>query len=408
MLKQYYDDDKVQNLVYNVNRFLTLVDKDEGFVGDTFKVPIIFDGSQGVSQDFATAQTLSNATSQGVQAFLVSTRAKFYGVASWAREVMLASETDAGAFMEVEALALENILRTMGNRMATQLYRSGFGDQGNVNQTNLGLTTLQLLYPRDATNFESGQRLVCSATQKGALRALGSSGNALIVTGVDRTNGIITFGFAVNDATNGIPNIANGDYLFTQGDHVSSTALVTYGIESWIPATTPAVGDNFWGVDRSQDTRLSGQRLDATDGRPLEEALIEAASIVAAEGGHVDHFFMAPTTFQRLQKSMQGRLVLHDVTTDMGIGFRGANMQSPDGEILVVQDRTCPVNRIYGLQLDTWKLASLKKLIAPVEEDGLMILRQATSDGFETRYASYAQLVCKAPGFNINIQVPTS
>lgn len=409
MMKQYYSDEKVMNLIYDSNPFLTMVDKDEGFVGNAMKVPVIYAGAQGVGHTFSTAQTQASNTNNGIAGFLVSTRASMYGVAVWSRELMLASATDAGAFLSEAKVAVENLLRTLGNQIATALYRSGFGDQGNIQTgSSVSGTTITLQNTEDIVNFEVGQNLVVSATQNGSLRALGSSGNALIVTGVDRTSGILTFGFAVNDGTNGIPTIAAGDYIFIQGNHTSSTALMPYGIESWVPATTPSSSDSFWGVNRSSDTRLSGQRLNGTAGQSLEELLIEGAQIVGREGGKLSHYFMSFNTYARLLKQMQGRVILTSVETDTGIGFRGATVQTPTGEVLVIPDRTCPMNRIYGLELSSWSLASLGKFIAPVEEDGLMILRASTADNFETRYGGYMQLVCRAPGHNINIQIPTS
>lgn len=408
MLKQYYSDDKVMNLIYDKNPFLTMVEKDEGFVGDTYKVPVIFSGNAAVVSSFSLAQAQSQANSQGTAAFLVSSRAKLYGVTNWTRETMLASASDAGAFMSVAKTAVENILRDMGNQLATSAYRSGYGDQGQIaTGTSVTGKTLQLQNAEDIVNYVVGMQLDASLVQGGAIRVEGT--NPLTVTGVDRSNGILTFGFNVNDATNGIPTIAAGDFLYVRGNAANgSTAQLMFGIESWIPATTPATTDSFWSVNRSQDTRLSGNRLNGTGGQPLEEILIDAAELVGREGGTLSHFFMSFGTFSRLLKQMQGRVILTDVSTDAGIGFRGATVQTPTGEILCVPDRTCPANRIYGLELSSWKLATLQKMVAPVEEDGLMILRQSNADAFESRYAFYGQLVCKAPSHNINIQVSAS
>lgn len=409
MLKQYYDGDKVENLVYDKNRFLLMVEKDEGFVGDAFKAPVIWAGQQGIGHTFATAQAQSLVTSNQAAGFLISNRASMYAITQWQRELMLASATNVGAFMSVAKIGVENALRGLGNQLATALYRSGYGDQGNIAAPfTVSGTTITLVNPGDIVNFEFGQRIVVSATQSGAPKTLGSSNLGPQITGVDRSNGILTFAAALNDGTNGIPTIAAGDFIAIQGNHTTNTQEVLRGIEAWIPATAPLPGDNFWGVDRSQDTRLSGQRLNATSGQSLEEALIQGAQLVAREGGQVDHFFVSFNTYARILTAMQGRVLLTNVDTDKGIGFRGATVQTPAGEALIVPDRTCLDNRIYGLQLDSWTLASLKKLVQVVDDDGLTILRNATSDGYESRYTSYSQLVCRAPGWNVNIQIPTA
>lgn len=407
MLRTYYLEEKVMNLVYDKNPFLTMVEKNEGFVGDSYKVPVIFTGNNAALNSFTNAQAMAVSASQGTAAFTVTSRSTLYGFTNWSRESMLATASDVGAFMPVAKVAVDNILRQMGNRLATMCWRSGYGDQGNIG--DVATTQITLAQVDDVVNFEKGQRLDLAATQTGAIKAYGTSTNPLIITGVDRSNGILTFGFNVTDATNGIPTAAVGDFISLQGEAPNAgTAKLLFGVESWIPAATPATSDSFWSVNRSQDTRLSGQRLNATDGRPLEEALIEAAQIVAREGGQLSHFFLGYSAYARLLKQMQGRVQLVDVETDAGIGFRGATVQTPSGEVLIVPDRTCPANRIFGLELSSWELASLGKLVAPVEEDDVMILRSASADTFESRYATYAQLVCKAPGHNINVQISTS
>ena len=83
-------------------------------------------------------------------------------------------------------------------------------------------------------------------------------------------------------------------------------------------------------------------------------------------------------------------------------------LRTNHGEVMIVPDRACPSNRIYGLDLKTWELASLGPLIDRVEDDGLPFIRQTTADNFEARWASYSQLVCRAPGRNVNIQVTPS
>lgn len=416
LLKQYYDDDRVMNLIYDDNPFLAMVAKDEGFVGDTYKVPIIYSGNNAVGQSFSRAQGQARGTnvgssSQGVTAFLVSSRAHLYGFTNWSRETMLASATNIGAFMKVATVNMDNILRNLGNRLATALWRNGYGDLANIAVTGFSAsaTSLTLANPEDVVNFETGMPLDFSATQQGSVRAYGSSGNPLAITGVDRSNGILSFGYAINDGTNGVPGISAGDFIFLYDDaHVSGAAGQTLpiGVEGWIPATVPASTDSFWNVNRSLDSRLSGQRLNATDGRPIEEALIESAQIVRREGGKLSHFFMNHGQYAKLEKQQQGRVIYNETVTDADISFKGITLRTGVGDVICMPDRTVPSNRIYGLELSSWELASLGKMIAPVNEDGLEILRQDSADNFEARYAFYGQPVCHAPGHNINIQVP--
>lgn len=87
------------------------------------------------------------------------------------------------------------------------------------------------------------------------------------------------------------------------------------------------------------------------------------------------------------------------------IAFRGIQVNGPKGPINVVPDQNCKSNRIFGLNMPTWKLYSLNSAVRILEHDGLMLLRQPSSDGVEVRCGSYAQMGSRAPGHNINIQV---
>ena len=56
LLKEYYTDDKVENLVYEERPFLALVRKMTEFGGEWLPVPIITGVGQGRSSTFANAQ----------------------------------------------------------------------------------------------------------------------------------------------------------------------------------------------------------------------------------------------------------------------------------------------------------------------------------------------------------------
>lgn len=423
LLKQYYDDSKVQNLVYKENPFLALVEKDEGFSGDAFKVPAVYSPNNALGQNFGRAQNQargSNAvgnSSVGNVAFLINSRAHQFGFANWSRETMLASANNMTSFLKVATLEMDMKMREFGNRLATLLWRNGYGDVGNISTTTFTAsgTTITLANPESVVNFEVGQLLDFSATQTGAVRGYGSSGNPLAIAGIDRSNGILTFNFALNDATNGVPNIAAGDYIFLYNDNHQSGAgtsngqVLPIGVEGWMPAASPSSSDSFWGVNRSVDSRLYGQRINATDGRPLEEVLIEGANLVGREGGTLTHYFMSWANYSKLDKQLQGRVIYNQVEhTDAQVGWKGITLRCAYGDITVLPDRSCPPDRVYGVDISTWTLATLGPMIGFVNEDGLEILRQDTASNFEARYEFYGQLVCRAPGWNVNIQVPTA
>lgn len=408
MLKEHYTDNYVENMVYKKNPLLALMSKYENFGGRNLRVPLIYGNPQGRSATFSQAQTRGGITSSKVEDYVL-TRVRDYSIATIDNETLESSKGDENAFMEALTIEIDGAINSLTRSLAIAMYGSGYGDIGVISSgSTVASTTLFLAEPSTITNFEVGMELVASATAgSSTLRPLGTSGNGLFITNVNRSVGSISFAYNANDATNGIPTLAVGDYLFVRGDRADSatpSALKVSGLEAWIPASTPS-SSSFFSVDRTVDvTRLGGQRFDAT-GLPIEEGLIEAASLVAREGGQLDHYFMNFKTWSALEKALGSKVQYVDLKATPTVGFRAMQVAGPGGFINIVPDQNCPANRVFGMQLNTWKLYSLGKAVRVIDTDGLQMLRQVSADGVECRYGFYGQVGCNAPGFNVNIQV---
>jgi hypothetical protein len=57
------------------------------------------------------------------------------------------------------------------------------------------------------------------------------------------------------------------------------------------------------------------------------------------------------------------------------------------------------------LQLDMWKLYSLGKAPKILDADGLKMLRESDADAVQVRVGYYAQVGCRAPGFNATVKL---
>jgi hypothetical protein len=403
-LKQYYTKERIINQVYQDNPLFALMPKSENFFGRNLPIVTIWGNPQGRSASFARAQTRAGATSSKLDDFLL-TRVKDYSIAEIDGETMQATQNDMGAFLEAATVEIDGAVSEITRAIAIDMYREGLGIRGRIGtSTNVASTTLVLENPADAVNFEVGMELDVFATKTGASKAYGTSGLGLIVTGVNVNAGTLTFAHNLNDAANGIPTIATGDYIAVRGDHNGANLVKLAGLEAWIPSTAPG-STPFFGVDRSvHPTRLGGQRLNAV-GAPIEEALVEGAAIVAREGGKITHFFMNYDKYTELQNSLGSKVQYVDLKVTAEIGFRGIQINGPRGPISCVPDQNCPPDKIFGLSLDTWKLYSLGPAPQFLEHDGLMLLRKGTQDAVESRIGFYGNLGCRAPGHNINITI---
>lgn len=389
-LKQHYTNDRVENMVYRDNPLLALMPKYEQFGGDNLKLPVKHGIPQGRSANFATAQ--SNKTNTQLKAFLL-TRDKDYSLASIDNETIEASKGNSNAFMEAATTEIDGAIESATRSLAIAMYGTGSGSIGQAAASVTG-TTIQLKNVEDVTNFEVGMEIVVSTADGGGAVKSGT----VTVNGVDRDSGVVTVDALT--AIAGGAGVAADDYIFVEGDYDSKIK----GLRAWLPDSAPS-STAFFGVDRTVDaTRLGGIRYDGSD-EPIEEALISAASRVAREGGKPDYCFMSYSKFADLEKALGSKVQYIDAHANAEIGFRGMLIHGPRGSIKVIADQNCPDDRAFMLSMQYWKLYSLGKAPKILDSDGLKFLRESNADAVEVRVGYYAQMGCRAPGFNANVKL---
>lgn len=387
-LKQHYTNDRIENMVYSDNPLLALMPKMEQFGGKNLPIPIIYGNPQNRSADFSTA--VSGSTSSKLKDFVL-TRVKDYSIASIDNETLEASKGNANAFMEAATTEIDGAMQSITRSLAIALYGSGSGSIGQSASSETG-TSLQLSNPNDVTNFEVGMELVFSTADGGGSVKSGS----VTVNGIDRDTGELTVDALT--AINSGAGVAANDYIFQEGDYDEKIS----GLRAWVPNSAPSATP-FFNVDRTADvTRLGGIRFDGS-AMPIEEALISAASRAAREGAKPSHCFMNYVDFANLEKALGSKVQYVDLKVKADIGFRGILVNGPRGPINVVPDQNCPSGRAFMLQLDVWKLYSLGKCPRILDSDGLKMLRESSADAVQVRVGYYAQVGCRAPGWNVNI-----
>lgn len=407
-LKRRYASDWVKAMTYKDHRLLSMIPKEENMVGETWDQPTLFGDIQAGSATFSTAQTLSTTKTPSLTKFAV-TRVTDYGVSTVSTESMRASRGKEGAFMEAKTLMMDSIMRTVARSAAIQMYRTGWGALSRFSTTVAATPTITLgtttggATPADTANFEPGMVVQFAASlDSDDLRAAGAT---LTVLSVDRSAGTVTFTANINT----IAALAANDFIFRSGDRAVLTAgsarQKIAGFGDWFGDTAPTA-TTFFSVNRSLDTRLGGARLDATGGSPIEEMLINGATLLDRLGGTPDYCYMNPMNYGKLINELGSKRQYVDVKAQANIGFRAIEAMLPTGSVTVISDRDCPSNRIFLTQNDTLMLGSLDALPGLLADDGNTILRQSSDDGYEVRMGYYGNMVCKAPGWNCNIQTP--
>lgn len=390
-LKELYDGQVVENLVYSDNPFLAMVPKKTDFGGKYKPIPIITGVSQGRSATFSNAQ--GNQSAVQIQSYLL-TRVSDYSIATIDNQTMLASRTDKMSFLEGAKLVIDGAFRSLTNSLASALFRSGTGSIGQIGSISSGVITLS--NPADVVQFEVNQVLQANATDGGSPRAaLG------YVIAVNRAAGTVTVASSGLGGSAASPSgWAGNDYLLVQGDVNAKVK----GLAAWLPTTAPTTGDSFFGVDRSQDvTRLAGVRYQG-QAQSIEEALIDASSLLAREGGKPDVCITNFASYAALEKSLGSKVQYVDMKGPAEIAFRGIMINGANSMIKVFPDRNCQAQTGYLLQMNSWTLNSLGDAPQILRYgDGLEMLRVSNADAGEVRIGYYANLACNAPGYNANV-----
>jgi len=392
-LKELYDNQTVENLVYNDNPFLAMVRKNTDFGGKYKPVPIITGASQSRSSSFSNAQT--NQSPVQIESFFI-TRASDYSIAQIDNQTMLASRTDKMSFLEGSKVLIDGAITSITLSLSSALFRSGTGSIGQMASISTGAVVLS--DSNSITQFEVNMVLQASTTDGGTPHAaLG------YVISVNRSAGTMVVSTSYGGVAATPASWVASDFLLVQGD---SNAKIK-GLLAWLPTVAPGSSDNFFGVNRSVDsTRLAGVRYDGSS-QPIEEALIDASSLLAREGGKPDVCIMSYASYSALEKSLGAKVQYVDAKHDMAeIAFRGIEINGANSRIKCFPDRSCPSRQAFLLTMKSWCLESLGDAPQILRYgDGLEMLRVYNADAGEVRVAYYAQLSTNAPGHNANVQL---
>ncbi len=393
-LKELYGPQVIQNMSYKDNPWFAMVKKNEDAGGKYIPFPTVWSSSQGRSSAFATAQ--SNQTAPQLADFLLTLKPD-YALATIANQLLEAGASDREAFLKPAKLNIDNAIIALTNSIASSLFRSGTGSIGAIATGGITSGVITLADPETVTQFERNMVLQANATDGGASprAALG------YVIAVDRIAGKVTVASSGLGGSAASPaSWAAGDFLLVQGDNNAKPA----GLAAWLPTTAPTSGDNFFGVDRSVDTRLGGIPFDGS-ALSIEEALVDASKYVAREGGRPNLFITNYTSYSALEKALGAKVQYVKFEGPANIMFKGITVNGHKGPIDVFPDRNCPGLLGYMLQQDTWTLLSTNEVPHINRADGLEMLRVSNADALEVRVVAYYQLGTNAPGWNASVKL---
>jgi hypothetical protein len=381
----------------------------DGFAGKYIPVPLEYGNPQGRAHVFANAQNQQTA-SDVVSYFVYAVQD--YQLVTITNLLMEQTKSNAGAFVDEASRTLDNGFRNLSNNMAFELFYGGTASRGIIGSAVLsgGVVTIVLSNAQTVVQFEQGMTLQNSATDGGAALTNGGVIDAIQLTSVNRGNGTLV-GTVVQG--NGSTFVA-GDYLQVLGDIGSAGAstiaglLGLSGLAAWVPAVDPVSTDNFWGVNRSADpTRLGGLRYNAS-AQTISEGITNALAFGNREGAAFDLIIMDFVSYSTLINELGAKVQYVQLEHDeVEVAFEAIHFHSAYGKIPVLADRSCQAQTAWCLTVDTWKMRTLGKAphILTYGLEGLEGLRVGNADALEIRIAYYGNVICSAPGYNMQVSL---
>jgi hypothetical protein len=429
VLKQLYSDDAwvMKDLVFNKNRFLSMVDKDEtemGLGGLNFPIPVLYDVGGGGSANLGTAQTYQTAPATAT--FLLTT-VNVYRVGSIQNQFLRASAQNIGAFMPAAKMNVKSLYMGAANDIAYQMFSDGsgtrgsYGANGGSGSINNGVITLDNL----GQVYQFSVNMALNSFSVSGATATQSTGGAIgYVIGVDTGAGTVTVSPTLQGAagtpsgwSTSFPFLGRaGDTLFSTNGLLSANMLCIAGLGAWIPSVAPSSSDSFFTQNRSvSPIKLAGLRFTGSS-ESIQDALIDATNQLAAqssEAGDPDVIFINPVSYQTLVKNLTGQgqyqMVRAKVNEEVEISFKALVLPTANGEISIIQDRNCPAQTAYILTMKTWKLRSLGKIPQFLTFPGfydMLGFPIPGQDAVEIRVGGYLNLACNAPGANAVVALP--
>jgi hypothetical protein len=402
LLKQIYGpggENGPQNLKFEVGPLYTeLVENVDpnGNGGFNTPFPVGVGGGGGVGNTFTNAQ--GNQTPSSSFAFLM-TPTQYFGLVTIDSLLLQASVGNEEAYVKARVWEIDNVRRQMQIMIAADMYGDGTGLRGIVGAYTGATTVFTLATLSDVIKFDTGLTIVAAASTTPTTPRTGQGTiSSIQFTGANQGN--ITAATNWDTLITGFNSTGTGDFLYIQG----SINLALAGLRAWIPTAPVGGADNFYGVNRSNNSRLQGIFYNGVNFN-VREAITNALAIAQVQGAMPTKCYLSYARFAQFSLLMQsdGRYMSQP---NGGIsGFAELEVVLGANKLTVVADRWCNDNDGWLLDPRDWKLLAVGKVPHFVESDiGSVILRVPSASAFECRLEAFVNLACHAPGHQVRIQ----
>lgn len=417
-LKTKYDKGQIPREVIKEYPMLDAVPKFSDGGGDYFVTAVVIGNPQGVGPTLSIAQ--SNAALAGTLSDFKGKKwtcayGDYSGSVIISDKDMKRARGNENSFFNWFDEQINGIWREFLTHMSYLM----FAERGRaIGAGTISTGVITLTNAQDVIKFPIGSTIQASTAD-------GNSTSDVLLSNIgyvfarDLNLGTVTVATSGANAAAGTAGSPTGweagpaRYYFRQGDFGKgghATANVIFdGLGAWIPATAPAGGDSFQGIDRSvAPTELAGFRLLAADvsGMSIRKRIKRAAAIINNRGTTpgLTHCVLNAEKWQDLADELEAQGIrILEGQQRYGFGTNSIALAAGGKVLEVIGDRACPYGTGYLLTMpkdgSCIQMKSIDGFPHIIREDGLEIIRAATANDYEHRVQAYPAFVVKAPGW---------
>ncbi len=464
--EHYLSAEDIENVMIEAGYWTMKLIKEadtSGVKGKRTPVPVIYGSGGGVGSVYTAVFASTGPSTSAVFEVTASTA---FGVGQISKQALLATEGDENAFIEAFTIELETKRRRLLQYIAFCVYGDGTGTIAQVSESQtVSSTTLTLADPSTAIRFNINDVIQVAATVGGAPLTAGTNATltngsfsyagCAYVVGVSQIGtaaGTIQVSATLGGTATALNTIwsaiAAGAYIYLVGDAQTPANpygfgnAVLPGMMAWAPLVAPIISDNFYGVNRFNNTFLYGPTIDCTSFSAtslnlgsIRESLTYGVALEHSISGRPTLILLNPQAYYALSLSLQSQGMYpgssgQGPSGDGEFGFSGLILPTPHGDIKVMSDPQCapflnpatfdPANGYSGAYTAFLVEEKSYKMLAAAEDGSVPFVEKRggrDGDGLQTvpgldvfwfDLKAYYALANFAPGHHLTLMLPQS
>lgn len=406
------------------NPGFAMITKKTNSGGEDFSTPANISGGRGWAKTRIQAQGISDtAAGNGSFGRWENKQGEYAGNLRYAKREIQRSEssdTEFAAFERSQRARTDGFLSSFGGIMSRIVWGPPGGYLFQGASLSSGVITLNSNDSERVAHVEVGDQLQNSDNDGSSdAHTLNGSGSIGYVIAVGRTGSTPTVTVSPSDGGSaGNPAGWSGTgYFYRVGEFKGArdsgvdAGHVMDSYQSWVPAAEDtSLVTAFKNVLRGKDGRLSGARRTANDvsQETMEEALEGLNTFGRSRYGWKGKrcFLVHDTRFQQLSRGLESRrfrgsMSEHTVNGDKAyaaFSYNKISLHTQSGSVEVIPDPHIPQNEAYCLRPQDWEFRAIGGFPGRVDQDGINVLRKATSDDFEIRMDANGSFMLAADG----------